>query len=109
MNVENEFKEILSELKEQTKWLKFLVLPKLKKIIQETLVNKEQKIIYELSDGINSTHEISKKLSEENIEASHMKVLRYWGAWASLGIVIPSKNYTGRYVKIISLKDLDIE
>lgn len=100
---------ILEELKEQTKWLKFLALSQLKKIIQETLKTKEQKRIYEFTDGKNSTHDISKKLLAESIKVSHMTVYNYWKKWASLSIVIPSGKYSGRFEKIIDLKILDIK
>lgn len=99
--------DVLKELKEQTKWIKFLALSQLKKVIQETIVTKEQKRIFELSDGENSTNDISKKLLEESIKVSHMTVYNYWKRWASLGLVVPSEKYPGRYEKIVSLKDIE--
>lgn len=109
MNEERKFEEVLEELKEQTKWIKFLALSQLKKAVQETLTTKEQKRIYELSDGLNSTNEISKKLLAEGIRVSHMTVYNYWRRWASLGIVVPSEKYPGRFEKIISLGNLNIK
>jgi len=102
-------KEILKELKEQTKWLRFLALPGMRKTIEDNIKTKEQKRIYELSDGKNSTNDISKKLLAEGIKVSHMTVYNYWKRWFALGLVVPSKKYSGRFEKIINLKELDIK
>lgn len=101
--------EYLKELKEQTKWLRLLALPNLKKTIEENLTTKEQKRIYDLSDGKNSTNDTAKKLLAEGIKVSHMTVYNYWKRWFALGIVVPSEKYSGRYEKIIDLKELNIE
>lgn len=100
---------ILKELKEQTKWLRFLALPNLKKVVEENLPTKEMQKIYSLTDGKNSTYEISKKLSVEGIKVSHMTIYNYWKKWNVLGIVIPSEKYSGRLEKIVDLEDLDIK
>lgn len=100
---------LLKELREQTKWLRFLALPNLKKTIEENLATKEQRAIYDLSDGKNSTYNIAKKLSREGIKVSHMTVFNYWKKWFVLGIVVPSEKYSGRLEKIINLKELNIE
>jgi len=99
--------DIIKELKEQTKWLRFLALPNLKKIIEDNLHTKEQRIIYSLTDGKNSTYEISKKLSIKGIKVSHMTIYNYWKKWRILGLVIPSEKFSGRFEKIIDLEDLD--
>jgi len=100
--------DVLKELKEQTKWLRFLALPGMRKTFEENIITKEQKRIYDLSNGKNSTNDISKKLHEEDLKVSHMTVYNYWKRWFALGIVIPSKNYSGRFEKIIDLGDLNI-
>ncbi len=100
---------IVKELKEQTKWLRFLALPNLKKAIEENLSTKELKKIYSLSNGKNSTHEISKKLSIESIKVSHMTVYNYWKKWSVIGIVVPSEKYPGRFEKIIDLEEMNIK
>ena len=101
--------EILKELKEQTRWLRFLALPSMRKTIEDNLTTKEQKRIYQLSDGANSTNAIAKKLLSEGIKVSHMTVYNYWKKWSALGLVIPSKKYRGRFEKIIDLSDLDMQ
>ena len=62
---------LLKELQEQTKWIRFLALPKLKKLAEENVKTSEQKRTYELSDGSNSTQGIAKALNAENIKISH--------------------------------------
>ena len=109
MSNSNEYGEdILQELRKQTKWIKFLALSKLKKIIGGTLTTKELRRIYDLSDGENSTYDIAKKMSEEEMKVSHMKIYRYWKKWSTLGMVVPNEKYSGRYKKIIDLEDLGI-
>lgn len=100
--------QILKELAEQTKWLKFLALPGLKKTIQENINTKELRMIYELSDGKLGTNDISKKLKLEGLKVSHMTVYNYWKRWYAIGIVIPSDKYSGRFEKIIKLSDLNL-
>lgn len=97
---------ILKELKEQTKWLRFLALPNLKKTIEETLKTNEQNRIYELSNGKNSSNDISKELSTEGIKVTGMTVRNYWKRWFDLGLVVSSEKHTKRFEKIIDLRDL---
>jgi len=101
--------DFLKELKEQTKWLKFLALPNLKKTTEENLATPEQRKIYDLSDGNNSTYDIAKKITATGMKVSHMTVYNYWKKWYVLGLVVSSKKYSGRFEKIIDLKDLNIE
>lgn len=104
--------DILKELKEQTKWLRFLALPNLpiiKKAIEENITGKEQKRIYDLSDGKNSRKKIANKLKTEGLKVSYQTVSNYWKKWFALGLVIPSGKQSGRFEKIIDLADLDIK
>ncbi len=101
-------KEILKELKEQNKWLRFMAFNSLKSVLSSSLETKEQKRIYYLSDGKNSTNEISKKLQQEGMKISHMTVYNYWKKWNALGIVEPSEKYSGRYQKIVNPDDFNL-
>lgn len=96
--------KLLKELQKQTIWLKFLALPNLKKTFEENLITKEQRRIYDLSNGENSTNDISKKLLAKGIKVSHMTVYNYWKRWFALGIVVGSEKYAGRFEKIIDLE-----
>ena len=101
--------ELLNELKKQTKWLRFLALPNLIRVIKDNLQTEGQRAIYRLSDGENSSYEISRRLKKEGISLSHQTVHNSWKKWFALGIVIPSNEHVGRFTKIIDLKDLNIE
>ena len=102
-------KEIIKELREQNKWLRFLAFSSLKDLLTSTLDTKEQKKIYEMSDGKSSTNDIAKKLAGEGIKVSHMTVYNYWRRWNALGLVEPSQKYPGRFQKIVNLDDFNIK
>lgn len=100
--------EILQELKEQTKWLRFLSLPGLKDAVDRYIKTDDQRMIYGLSDGDKSTNDISKALKSKGMMVSHMTVYNYWKRWYALGLVVPSKKYSGRFQRIIDLADLNL-
>ena len=100
---------LLKELKEQTKWLRFLALPGLKETIERNITSKDQKRIYELSDGTNSTNQISHLLKSEGFKVSHMTVYNYWKRWYAVGIVDQSEKYIGRYKQVFDLNDLNLQ
>lgn len=102
--MENE-NDILNQLKEQTKWLRFLSIQTLTPLIKENITTLEQKKIFELSDGEKSTRDISKLLKNEGIEVSHQTIANYWKKWAAVGLVVPSKKFNGRFEKIIGLNE----
>ncbi len=77
---------------------------KYKDLIKEEIKSKQDKSIFELSDGQRSTREIAK-----NVGSSHMKVAVKWNKWASIGLVMPSEKYKGRFKKIVALGDLGIK
>ena len=97
-------KEISENLKELVKWSKFSVKKELKDIINHNLTTENDLMIFELTDGINSTRDISKLLG--NI--SHMTVVANWKKWYKLGIVEPSSHYQGRFQRICSLEELGV-
>jgi len=101
--------DLLKELREQTKWLRILALPNLKKTVEENLTTIEQRRMYDLSDGKRSTYDVAKKLLTEGIKVSHTTVYNYWKRWSALGIVFPSEEYSGRFEKIMDLKDLNLK
>lgn len=101
--------DILKELKEQNRWLRFLAFSSLRDVLTSSLETKEHKLIYELSDGNKSTNDIAKELRNQGVKISHMTVYNYWKKWYSLGVVEPSDKYSGRFQKIVSLDDLNIK
>ncbi len=94
---------VLEELKIQSAWLRILGIQAIKDLIKENIKEEQDKKIYELSNGQASTREIAR-----NVDSSHAKVASKWKEWASLGLVIPSESFQGRFKKIISLKDLGL-
>lgn len=96
--------DILEELKIQTAWLRIVGLQAIKDLIKEEMKSKQDKRIYELSDGQRPTREIAKEVG-----SSHMKVALKWNKWASIGLVMPSEKYRGRFKKIVPLGDLGIK
>ena len=101
--------EILNELKKQTKWLRFLALPKLKEIVVITLDTNEKRRIYDLSDGQKSSPQITKVLKDQGITVSDRTIRNYWKYWFALGIVEKSVEYEKRFVRIINLADLELK
>ena len=80
-----------------------LAITSIKDSIKEELKSEQDKKIYELSDGQKTTREIGKKVG-----CSHTKVSSAWNKWASIGLVMPSEIYKGRFKKIVTLGDLGI-
>lgn len=97
-------KEISENLKELVKWSKFSAKKQLKEIINQNLKTENELKIFELTDGINSTRDISKILG--NI--GHVTIASNWKKWHKIGIVDPSCHYQGRFQRICSLEELGI-
>ena len=96
---------LISKIEELIKWTKLIAKPRIRELIIQNLESELEFAIYELSDGFNSTRDITKIISRA---VSHATVSNYWQKWFKLGILEPSTNYKGRYVKICSLEELGI-
>lgn len=97
--------EISATLKDLLKWTRFAGMQQLKSIIVSTLQNDDQRLVYEFSDGENSTREIARIIGL----GSKSTVEKYWEKWAKLGIVQPAPKVQGRMQRICSLDELGIE
>ena len=97
--------DIADTLKEVLKWTRFAGMQQLKGIVSTSLENDVQKLVFELSNGQNSTRDIAKIAGL----GSKSSVERYWEKWAKLGIVQPSSKIQGRMQRICSLEELGIE
>lgn len=96
--------ETVNLLKELVKWTKVTNIPKVKKILLETLPSPEEKVAYELSDG-RSSDKIAKKVG-----VSSMTITRWWKKWINIGIAESISARGGqRAEKTFSLEDFDIE
>ena len=96
---------LLSKIDELIKWTKLIAKPRIRELINQNLESELEFAIYELSDGLKSTRDISTVLSRK---VSHTTVLTSWQKWRRLGILEPSTKYKGRYGKICSLEELGI-
>ncbi len=101
---EEKLDQILNTLQEISKWTKFQGLEKLSQIIPSILKTDEEKVAFELSNGIRSAREIA---NETGIGKS--TVTAYWRKWAKYGIVEESKKFVGRMGHLASLEEVGIE
>jgi len=92
-------------LREILKWIRFSGMKEVKNVIGTTLDTEQKKWIYQLSDGQNSSYQISGKVG-----VSDDTVRRYWKMWAKVGIVERLKAGKGdRHRRAFDLEELGIE
>ena len=101
--------ELLSEINKTifdlTKWIKFIGIEKVKKIIQKNLTSSEELLLYHYSDGEKTTRELE-SLTGINIS----KISKYWDEWEKLSIIEKkSASGGGRGKKIFLLTEVGIE
>jgi len=96
--------EIVTLLEELVRWARFQGIQQAKQVLQGLLEDPEKgdtpKSIYHLSDG-RSSEEIGKAVG-----VSSQTVRNYWRSWFTLGVVVPSRRYKGRFEKVFNLEDL---
>ena len=103
MTSEDKLDKILDRLTEISKWTKLQGLEKFSQIALSVLKSNEEKIAFELSNGIRSANEIS---SQSGIAKS--TITNYWRKWAKSGIVEESEKFSGRMKHIVSLEEAGI-
>ncbi len=96
---------ILEELNEIAKWTKFQSLDKLHDILSKVLKSENEKIAYELSDGVRTTRDIAKEIGLN----SKSTIIAYWQKWSKIGIVEESKKFKGRMKHFVSLEEVGID
>ena len=94
--------ELIKELREQTKWLRFLALQALPQLLQQQLHDDRERLAYELTDGRRSTRAIA-----PNVGVSARTISAWWQRWSAAGIV--TTDETGRATRMISLRALGID
>ncbi len=94
--------EAIPLLKEILRWVKIGAIP-LREILLQELRTDQDRLVYEFSDGGNSTRDVEKETGVD-----HVTVARLWKRWADVGIVEPSDKYQGRYRRVCSLRELAI-
>lgn len=93
-------REILEELREQTKWLRFLGLRALGPVLEEQLTVDRERLAYELSDGRSS------EAIAPLVGVSSRSILNWWAKWIAGGIA--SEIGRGRAQRLVSLTQLGI-
>ncbi|WP_428325776.1 hypothetical protein [Nitrosopumilus sp.] len=101
---EEKLDKILDRLNEISKWTKLQGLEKFSQIVPSILKSDEEKIAFELSNGIRSASEIS---TQSGIPKS--TITAYWRKWAKSGIVEESEKFVGRMKHLVSLEEAGID
>lgn len=97
-------KAMLGKLDEISLWLRFSCRNALKETVRFTLRDDRDRIIYEMTDGNNSTTEISKKAN-----CSQPTVSNIWNRWKKIGIVVEVSGVAGRCKVLCTLDELGID
>lgn len=107
-DVHDVLSNIHATLKESLKWTKFVGLKQVKPELEAQLNSDPKKIIYMLSDGVNSSYDIAKKIGNESIRRS---ISNYWNEWekAGIGESIPAQGGGNRFRHSFELGDFGIE
>lgn len=99
-------KDIHNDLRELLTWTKFAGIKEVKPFLLSHIDTDIKKQIYSLSDGINSSYEIARKLRNESVRRS---VSNYWQDWekVNLGELIPAPG-GNRFKSSFNLTDFAI-
>jgi hypothetical protein len=101
---EQDVSEELSEkIEELVFWARYSAWKTFIADLKVTLRDDVDKLVYELSDGKNSTRDIAQIVSQTGRKVTHVTVANMWQKWSSIPLVLPASR-TGRYKKIVSLK-----
>lgn len=89
-------------------WVRYPVWKTFLNDLKTTLRDDVDKLVYELSDGKNSTRDIAQNVIKMGKKVSNVTVANMWQKWALIPLVIPART-TGRYRKVVSLKSVGID
>jgi len=89
-------------------WVRYPVWKTFLVDLKATLRDDVDKLVYELSDGKNSTRDIAQIVTELGKKVSNVTVTNMWQKWTLIPLVIPAR-ISGRYRKVVSLKSVGIE
>jgi len=95
--------KVIELLREIAKWVRFEGIQRARQVVSEALKKDAEKLAYHYSDG-RSSADVAKLAG-----VSDFAVRSYWKKWVTVGLVVPSAKFKGRYERILSLKDLGIE
>jgi hypothetical protein len=105
---QNVSEELSEKIEELVFWARYSAWKTFVADLKVTLRDDVDKLVYELSDGNNSTRDIAKIISKTGRKVTHVTVANMWQKWSSIPLVIPASR-TGRYKKVISLKLVGID
>lgn len=94
--------DLLAELKEQTRWLRFLGLQQIRPLVAQLLRDERERRAYDLSDGSRTTREVAASAGVSNATIS-----RWWTRWVALGLATTDDR--GRARHMVSLADIGVE
>ena len=95
---------LLSELREQTKWLRLLGLQALRPLLEGSLRSEKHRLVYELTDGKRTTREVAKTAG-----VGLSTVNRLWQDWLASGVCTEVPGQSGRAEHLSSLTRLGID
>ena len=100
--------ELSDKIDELIFWMKYSVWKSLIADLKVNVRDDIEKLVYELSDGKNSTRDIAELISKGGRQVTHVTVANLWQKWSLIPLVIPT-NRSGRYRRVVSLKTTGIE
>lgn len=92
--------DVLTELREQTKWLRFLGLRALGPVLEQQLKSDKERLAYELSDGRSS------EAVGAIVGVTGRSILNWWARWSAAGIAVDGGR--NRVQRLASLSQLGI-
>jgi DNA-binding transcriptional ArsR family regulator len=95
---------LLAELREQTKWLRFLALRELRTTLEAELVSGSERRAYEATDGERTSREVASAAG-----VSQATVSRWWSRWQNRGIVETDPRGRSRRLASLTAIGLDLE
>jgi hypothetical protein len=93
---------LLQEIRDQTKWLRFLALKDLRQALELAVPTSTERMAYELSDGTRSTREVAALAG-----VSQPTISRWWRQWNGLGL--GAVDDRGRFAHLSSLRALGFD
>ena len=93
---------VISELREQTKWLRFLALQQLRPALNELLPSKTERLAYDASNGMRTSRDVA-----AHANVSQATISRWWNKWAARGL--GSVDDRGRFQHLSELASVGIE
>lgn len=83
-------KDIHNDLRELLKWTKFAGLKEVKLALESNVTTDEEKIIFSLSNGTNSSYKIARKMGAN--DTTRRKISDYWDKWEKAGLGEPQSS-----------------